>query len=73
MDYIAQQAPLPMGMSRQEYWSGLPLPTPGDFPDPGLKPTSPAPPALAGRLFTTAPPGKPFHYDCSFVLTQSFS
>ena len=70
MDYTAQQAPLSMEFSRQEYWSRLPLPTPGDFPNPGIKPRSPVPPAVAGRFFTTAPPGKPFHYDCSFVLTQ---
>ena len=52
----ALQAPLSMGFSRQEYWSGLPFPPPGDFPDPGIKPTSPAPTALAGGCFTTAPP-----------------
>ena len=45
-----------MGFSRQEYWSGLPFPSPGDLPDPGIKPASPA---LAGRFFTTEPPGKP--------------
>jgi len=39
-----------MGLSRQEYWSGLPFPTPGDLSDPGIEPTSPA---LAGRFFTT--------------------
>ena len=44
--------------SRQEYWSGLPFPPPGDLPNQGLKPKSPASPALAGRFFTTAPPGK---------------
>ena len=38
---------------RQEYWSGLPFPTPGDLPNPGIKPTSLVPPALAGRFFTT--------------------
>ena len=36
----ARQAPLSMGFSRQEYWSGLPFPSPGDLPDPGIKPTS---------------------------------
>ena len=50
------QAPLSMGLSRQRYWSGLPFPFPVDLPNPGLKPMSPA---LAGRLFTTEPPGKP--------------
>ena len=44
------------GFSRQEYWSGLPFPSPGDLPDPGIEPVSPA---LAGRFFTTGSPGKP--------------
>ena len=39
---VAYQAPLSMGFSRQEYWSGLPFPSPGDLPDPGIKPGSPA-------------------------------
>ena len=51
--------PLSMEFCRQEYWSGLPFPTPEDFPDPGIKPTSLASPALAGGFFTTAPPEKP--------------
>ena len=55
MDYIAHQAPLSMGFSRQEYWSGLPCPPPGDLPDPVIKPKFPA---LADRFFTTEPPGK---------------
>ena len=50
---IAHQAPLSMGLSRQEYWSGLPYPPPGDLPDPGIEPASLLSPALAGRLFTT--------------------
>ena len=49
----ACQAPLPMGFSRQEYWSGLPCPPPGFLPDPGFEPTSLRPPALAGRFLTT--------------------
>ena len=52
---VAQQAPLSMDFSRQEYWSWWPLLPPGDFPDPGIKPVSPA---LAGELFTIEPPGK---------------
>ena len=44
-----------MGFPRQEYWSGLPFPSPGDLPNPEIKPTSPA---SAGRFFTTEPPGK---------------
>ena len=51
---IFHQAPLSMGFSRQGYWSGLPSPPPGDLPDPGIKPTSPTSPALAGRFFTTS-------------------
>ena len=39
---VARQAPPSMGFSRQEYWSGLPFPSPGDLPDPGIKPRSPA-------------------------------
>jgi len=42
-----------MGFSRQEYWSGLSCPPPGDLPNPGIEPTSLAPPALAGEFFTT--------------------
>ena len=45
--------------SRQEYGSGLPFPTPGDLPDPGIKPPSPASPALASGFFTTELTGKP--------------
>ena len=56
---IACKTPLSMEFSRQEYWHGLPFPSLGDLPDPGIKPTSLASPALAGRFFTTAPPGKP--------------
>ena len=52
---VAHQAPLPMGFFRQEYWNGLPFPSPGDLPNPGIEPTSPT---LAGRFFTTEPPGK---------------
>ena len=47
----AHQAPLSTGFSRQEYWSGLPFPPPGDLPHPGIEPTSLASPALAGRFF----------------------
>ena len=50
---IARQAPPSMGFSRQEYWSGLPCPSPGDLPDPGMEPTSLMSPAWAGRFFTT--------------------
>ena len=53
---VIHQAPLLMEFSRQECWSGLPFPSPGDLPDSGIKPASPA---LAGRFFNTTPPGKP--------------
>ena len=56
---VARQAPLSVGFSSQEYWSGLLFPPPGDLPDPGLEPVSLVSPALAGRFFTTEPPGKP--------------
>ena len=51
---VAHQAPLSMGFSRQEYWSGLPCPPPGDLPDPEIEPMSLTSPALAGRFFTTS-------------------
>ena len=50
---VAHQAPLFMGFSRQEYWSGLPCPPPEDLPDPGIEPVSLASPALGGGSFTT--------------------
>ena len=53
---VARQAPLSTGFPRQECWSGLPFPSLGDLPDPGINPEFPA---LAGRYFTTKPPGKP--------------
>ena len=52
----AHQAPPSMGFSRQEYWSGLPFPSPGDLPDPGIEPRSPA---LQADALTSEPPGKP--------------
>ena len=53
---VAHQAPPSMGSSRQEYWSGLPFPSPGDLPDPGIEPRSPA---LEADALTSEPPGKP--------------
>ena len=55
---VALQTPLSVGFSSQEHWSGLAFSSPGDIPDPGIKPTSPESPYLAGG-FTTGPPGKP--------------
>ena len=51
---VAHQASLSMGFSRLEYWSGLPFPSPGNLPDPGIGPGSSTSPALAGRFFTTS-------------------
>ena len=50
---VARQAPLSMGLSRQEYWSGLPFPPPGDLPDPGIEPACLTSPAAADEVFTT--------------------
>ena len=62
---VACQVPLSMGFSRQEYWSGLPCSFPGDLPDPGIKPVSLTPPALAGGFFTTSTIGEsPCMYVC---------
>ena len=51
---VAHQAPLSMGFSRQEYWSGVPCPPPGDLPDPGIELESLTSPALAGKFFSTS-------------------
>ena len=56
---VARQAPLSMGFSRQEHWSGLPRPPPGDLPDPGIESTSLSSPALAGRLLPLRHLGRP--------------
>ena len=66
---VACQAPQFMGFSRQEYWNGLPCPSPGDLSDPGIEPLSLASPALAGGFFTTSTTcgegnGTPFQYSC---------
>ena len=53
---VAYQAPLSMGFSRQEYWSGVPFPSPGDLPNPGIEPSSPT---LWADALTSEPPGKP--------------
>ena len=56
---VDHEAFMCVGFSRLEYWSRLPLPPPGDLPDPRIEPMSPTFPALASRFFTTEPPGKP--------------
>ena len=57
---VAHQAPLSVEFSRQEYWSGLPFPSPGDLPDPGIEPGSPA---LQTDSLLSEPPGKPIEED----------
>ena len=54
---VTPQTPLSMEFSRQEYWSRLPFPTPGDLPNPGIELATPVCPALAGGFFTAEPPG----------------
>ena len=65
---LALQALLCMGFPRQEYWSGLPFPSPMDLPDPGIKPMSPVSPAFQANSLSTEPSGKPpyiyFFPDC---------
>ena len=53
---VTHQSPLSVRFPRQNYWSGLPFPSPENLPDPGIEHASPA---LAGRVFTTEPPGRP--------------
>ena len=67
-----------MEFSRQEHWSGLPFPPPGDLPDPGVKPTSPVAlvaPTLAGGFFTAELPGKPkgFSHEYYIAMIIAFS
>ena len=62
---VAHQTPLSMGFPKQEYWSGLPFPSPGDLPDPGIKLESPA---LQADSLWTEPPGKP-SINVSFFLS----
>ena len=59
---VDRQAPLSIEFSKQEQWSRLSFPPPGDLPDPRIEPASPASPALAGVFFTTAPLGKPKYF-----------
>ena len=63
---IACQASLSMGFSRQEYWSGLPFPSPGDLPDPGIEPRSPT---LEADALTSELPGKPLKiYEENYII-----
>ena len=69
---VVYQVSLSMGFSRQEYWSGLPFPSPGDLPDPGIEPRSPA---LQADALPSEPPGKStyfqFHVGGDFHLSTS--
>ena len=56
---VAHQSPLSRGFSKQDYWSGLPCPSPGDLPDSKIEPMSLKSPALASEFLATVPPGKP--------------
>ena len=70
---VAHQAPLSMGFSRQEYWSGLPCPPPGDLPNPGIKSESLKFPALTGRLFITSATWVYIHtYIYMYIYTDTF-
>ena len=66
---IARQTPLSMEFSRQEYWSGKPIPSPGDLPGPGIKPKSPA---LAGRFFLPSEPSRKPHIAYSTLQTFTY-
>jgi len=73
------QAPLSVRFSRQEYWSGLPCPSPGDLPDPEIEPASLMSPALAAGSLPLAPPGRPqssketnFYIERDNFLTRLF-
>ena len=63
---VSHQAPLSVGFSRKEYWSGLPFPSPGALPNPEIEPMSPA---LADRFFTAEPSGKPLGFKNTVQLT----
>ena len=71
---VAHQAPPSVGFFRQEYWSGLPFPSPGDLPNPGIEPESPA---LEAEALSSEPPGKPMNmmlavaYSCiAFIIKE---
>ena len=67
---VALQAPLSMGFFRQEHWSGLPCPPPGDLPDPRIEPASLSSPALAGRFFITTTTWGALHFFLFFLGSQ---
>ena len=69
---VAHQGPSSMGFSRQEYWTGVPFPSPEDLPDPGIEPGSPA---LQADALTSEPPGKPMIHlgDDNFCFRTLYS
>ena len=70
---VAYQAPPSMGFSRQECWSGLPFPSPGDLPNPGIEPGSPA---LQADALLSEPPGKPnffFFYAITYFMVTAYN
>ena len=68
---VALQAPLSIGFSRQEYWSGLPYPPPRDLPDSGMESMSPLAPALADKFFTAASPVHPCNKTSDQFLVEA--
>ena len=64
---VAHQAPPSTGVSRQEHWSGLPFPSPGDLPDPGIKPRSPT---FWADALTSEPPGKPVLKNLNYIVCK---
>ena len=67
---VAHEAPLSMGFPRQEYWSGLPFPSPGDLPDPGMEPTSPVAPALQANSLPLGPLESSLHRLSHLILIR---
>ena len=65
-------SPFSREFSRQEYWSGLPFPTPGDLPHPGIESVSPTSLALVGRFFTTQPPGKTLYMRYAHIYASIY-
>ena len=64
---VAYQAPPSMGFSRQEYWNGVPFPSPEDLPNPGIEPGSPT---LQADALTSEPPGKPLSGECLKIIVK---
>ena len=69
---VARQAPLSIGFSRQEYWSGLPCPSPGDLPDPGIEPVSPEAPALQADSLLLSHQGSQYICICTCICICTY-